>query len=136
MAIKIADLLPSPRKVPTGNGDLEVRGLSLEQTSNLLTEYSTELMQFFGGENVDFKGLVIASPGIVAEVICLASDAVGQEDDARRFPVHVQIAAMTAIWEETIPDIKKLSELLSTALAKVKAEKAETLPSTSTLPPP
>jgi hypothetical protein len=126
MAVIIKDLLPPPRIVQVGEGHLAVRGLRLDETIALLTkeEYKSSLATFFSGENLNFTLLVAQAPDMVATVIALGADAVGQEEDIKLLPVGTQVEAVTAVWEMSVPSVKKLSESLqrvSVGLAGVRA---------------
>ena len=126
MAVIIKDLLPPPRIVDVGGTQLAIRGLRLDETIALLTkeQYKSSLATFFSGETLNFTLLVAQAPDMVAEVIGMAADAVGQEEDIKLLPVGTQVEAVTAVWELSVPSVKKLSESLqrvSVGLAGVRA---------------
>ena len=127
MAVKIADLLPPPRLIAVGEKTMEVRGLRLDETIKLMLkeDYKQALSQFFAGEKLNFTMLVAKAPEMVSEIIAMAADAEGQEDDILRLPVGTQVEAITAVWELSVPSVKKLSESLqrvSSGLAEVRGE--------------
>jgi hypothetical protein len=135
MGINLADLMPSARKISTGSGELEVRGLPLSKISELSKQYGPRLTQFMQGETMDFALLVEEAPDLVASIICAGTGTAGQEEVAKQFPVWIQIEAVTAIWEESVPDLKKLVGLLSGVANKLKKEIVTPLPLTSTSAP-
>lgn len=124
MAVKIRDLLPPPRTIDVGYGKmLEVRGLRLDETIKLMEKHHDSLSVFFGGEQLDFTLLIAKSPDMVAEIIGITADAVGQEEDIKLLPLGAQVEAITAVWEMSVPSVKKLSESLrrvSSGLAEVR----------------
>lgn len=124
MGINLVDLLPPKKPVPLPwGGALEVGGLDLDQVALLMSENGDNLLEAFVGEVVDYKALVKSSPKLVAQIICMASGTEGQEDVARKFPLQTQVEMLTAIWKETVPDVKKLVDLLSTAAARLNEGK-------------
>lgn len=123
MAINLADILPPARSIKTGSGDLKIRGLSLAKISALTTQYGNVVASFMQGTDIDFAKMVVEAPDLVASIICAGTDADGQEDVAKQFPVWLQIEAVTAIWEESVPDLKKLAGLLSGVASKLRKEK-------------
>jgi hypothetical protein len=126
MAVNIKDLLPPPRLISVGEQSLSVRALRLDETIKLLTQeqYKSSLATFFSGETLNFTLLVAQAPDLVANVIAMAAGAEGQEEDIKLLPVGTQVEAVTAVWEMSVPSVKKLSESLqrvSVGLAGVRA---------------
>lgn len=121
--ISLLDVMPVPRKVSTGNGDLVVKGLDLQSIAILISEHGTLLGELLSNESVDFSKIVVTAPDLVATIICMATNTEGEEAIAKSFPVWLQIEALTAIWEETVPDLKKLTSLLSEAAKKITSQR-------------
>lgn len=123
MAVKIKDLLPAPRVIEVGEHTLEVRGLRLDETIKLLETHKKPLSVFFGGQALNFELLIAQAPDMVAEIIGMTADAVGQEEDIKLLPIGTQVEAITAVWELSVPSVKKLLESLrkvSSGLAGVR----------------
>ena len=136
MGVSLRDLLPPKRMVNVGGGELGVDGINLEQMVYLFGKYKDQLQGFFAASSPDFAGIAQASPTFVTEVICMASDSVGQEEDAAKFTISVQIELLLAIWELSVPDLKKLVESLSTVAAQVRGSLQSPSTQKSPLPEP
>lgn len=123
MAVKISDLVPVPAKVNTGAGVLEVHGLSTGDITRLLMVYKKEFLGLIssagGNGGPDYAGVMLTAPDMVADIIAMASDAVGQEEDVKRLPGPVQLAALLEIWRLSVPDVKKLKESLSMVMGQL-----------------
>jgi len=113
MTARLRDLLPPPVGLPMGTGTMEVKGLNLTQIVIVLQKYKEKVLPFFQGGEVDYADLVISAPDMVAEMIALSADAVGQEEDIKLFPFAEQVNAMAEVWKLSVPDLKKLVESLS-----------------------
>lgn len=121
MKIRIADLLPAPRKVSVGpNTALELRGLTLTEITKLLTKYQSLLVMFVDAGATKAETVIAQSPDMVAEIIALAADAEDQIDDVKKLPFAVQVEAVAAVWELSVPDVKKLIESLSRVAAALE----------------
>ena len=120
MAVIIKDLLPAPVfiEVQKDKG-FDVRGLRMDETIDLLTRYQKPLAAFFGSSNLDFELLLADAPKLCAEVIAFCADAKGQEDDIMLLPPQSQIEALMAIWELSVPNVKKLLASLQKASASL-----------------
>ena len=125
MAVVIKDLLPKPIVVDIGNGKLSLRGINAEETIKLLHEYKEPLSVFFGKTNLDFTMLVATAPKMVAEIIAMGGDAVGQEDDIKMMPLQAQVECLMAVWEQSVPNIKKLLASLAKASESLKVAQAQ-----------
>lgn len=120
MAVLIADLLPQAVTVEVGRGTVEVSGLTLDDIVPLFAKHKDELGQFFSDtDDFDAAGLLMAAPAMAAEIVALGIGAVGQEDDIRKMPAAAQIECLIAIWNQSVPDVKKLRESLLTVAASV-----------------
>lgn len=121
MSVRIADLLPKPVQVDTGNGMLEVRGLTLEQLVLLLMVHKNELVAYLNADGEPNLGdLLLKSPVMAAEIIAAAAGAEGQEDDIRKFPMSVQLTALAEIWTLSVPDVKKLTGVVQRLTREVR----------------
>lgn len=116
----IKDLIPVPKTVKFGKKEAKVAGLALEDVVLVLEKHKDALSASFAGDKPDFLKLAKTSPDLVAEVICLSLGSVGQEADAKKLPMHMQVEILIAIWEETVPDLKKITELLSGVMGQLK----------------
>lgn len=125
MAVVIKDLLPKPVQVSVGSGTIEVSGLCMDDIVELIETHRENLAQFFTKDNVDASGMILSAPQMVAEIIAMGADARGQEVDILKLPAASQIEALLAIWNLTVPDLKKLKESLLgvvAALSKVNED--------------
>lgn len=127
MGINLDDVIPVGRKVPNGSGvDIVVKGLSLSQITVLVRDHKDSLLAFVKGagdgsaKDLDFESIVSSAPEMVAVAICMATDSEGQEEKAKKIPIWLQIDLVVAIWEESVPDLKKLVGLLSGVTTKLK----------------
>lgn len=125
MSIDFADLLPAPAEIALPNGKtFPVRGLTLEQVSYLMATNFEVLTTFMVGDTINFKAFALKSPELAAHAIALGADAIGQEDNIRKLPFQVQLDALMQIWSLTVPDVKKLKELLSGATTALNESRA------------
>jgi precorrin-6B methylase 2 len=122
MSVKIADLLPLPVGIKVGSGELKIRGITLKEMLGLLARHKDVIVTFVGGGEQDLEKLLVTAPDMVAEVIAMAADAQGQEADVARLPAAAQLDALTAVWELSVPDLKKLKESLSRVTAALRPE--------------
>lgn len=121
MAVKIRDLVPEKREVKFGSGVLPLRGLKLPEIVALLVKHKEEVAPFFSGQQMDFGPMFVGLPSVVAEIIALSADAQGQEADILEMPAPDVIEALMAVWEISIPNVKKLVELIASAAKQLTA---------------
>jgi len=111
--------------IPYGKTSFAVRGLSTEDVAHILPRYGSDVVMLLGGvlagQQVDtstlptmLKTVVTETPGLVAEVIARAADdpspkGVGR---ARKLPLPVQIAALTAIYYNTFTSESELKNFV------------------------
>lgn len=126
-ATRIADILPQKIPVPSLKG-MEVRGITLEETAKLIDKYKEPLYAFFAAPAMDFGLLAMQSPTMVADIIALGADAVGQEEDIKKLPLQAQVDTLSAIWQQTVPNVEGLLASLARASEslRVAREKAVT----------
>jgi hypothetical protein len=123
MSIKISDLLPKTTMVDTGNGMLPVRPINLEAITELIQNHRDPLLALVEssiGGKPNFGKLLQNAPELVAAIIAYGADAKGQEEVIKQLPFSVQVIAAATIWEGSVPDAKKLVDVLSAVLAQVK----------------
>lgn len=118
---RLEDMLAAPEKVPMPRGQLEVRGIGVEEISSLLGLYKDQIMAFFAGDAVDFTGLVIMAPRMVADIIALAADRESEIDAIRRIPIQYQADCLAAIYRLSVPDEKKFFQSLGRVAEKLSA---------------
>lgn len=122
--VKISDLIPKPREVEVSTGNfLVVNPLTLEQIVNLFWIYQEAFLSVYAAgqqEKPDYTTLLMTAPRMVADIIAKATGAEGQEEDLLRLPGTVQLTALTAIWEISVPDPKKLLESLSGVMESLR----------------
>ena len=134
MAVVVKDLLPLPIEVPIGNKKIKVRGVDLTQTIVLLKDYSEPLQVFFGSPNLDFTLLVAQAPDMVARVIAMGIDAEGQEADCKKLPLQSQVDILMAVWEQSVPNVKKLLASLQKASASLAVARSTPAPLSTSSP--
>ena len=134
---KIADLLPQKRQVLVAPGKyLEIRPLAMEEVGHLFLKFQESFMGLYSsGMNKktmqeQLQMYVVAAPDLVASILEYAADAPGEIEDIKRLPPTVQLIALEACWEMTVPDPKKAKELFSVAMAKLRSlsQKEKPLP--------
>lgn len=133
MSVVIADLLPQPVSVELGRGTVEARGLSLNEIVPLIEKYKDDLAPFFSDDKPNAEYMLSKAPRMAADIIALGINAVGQEDDIMKMPAAAQINCLTAIWNLSVPDVKKLRESLLTVVASVTLkDEVDLLPDSAT----
>lgn len=126
----LADYIPESRQISLGNVAFEVRGLNLEDMAILIRAHLPDLeavlelikhSEKIEPQNVqDIIGSMVSqAPGLVANVIALASGETNAQQTAARLPALKQIEALTAVAELTFSEVgsvKKTFDLLMTFL--------------------
>lgn len=105
-------------EVPGQTASFDVQGLSLETITSLLESYSPELTAIFNGE-ADPTTLVTKSPLFVASLVALAADEPDAIDTVRKLPFGVQLIALEAVWDLTLPDPDSLGKLVDRVIELV-----------------
>jgi len=129
--MKIADILPTPKKISVGNGQLEIRGLSLEEISKLLEKHSTDFLAIFQSIEQSSSGnkwatdILLKTPDLVTDIIASGTKTEGQEDDIRKIIVLEQAELFSEIMKLSFPDVKKLTELIQNATKLIGGLKEE-----------
>lgn len=119
----LEDLLPEPKQVIIGRGALTIRGLEMQEMARLLAAYKGTLMGYLAGQKQDWMGLLVASPELVTDIIAMASGYEDEQDRAklRRIPPQFQLDCLEAVYKLSVPDEKKLGELLTTFAATFRS---------------
>ena len=130
--MKLSDLVPTPERLEISTGDIELKGLTVQNLGVLLDEYKDEILSMLGGsENVDLAALVASCPPMIAKVICMSSNQPGQEEFAAQLALQDQIDIITKVVELSVPNAKKLVQSLSAAskamVGQVEAQLPEKL---------
>jgi hypothetical protein len=125
MGVKISALLPKARKVPTGEGTLEVFPLTLAQITKLIQDHRVEMMELLiisQSPDKNFMPLLGTAPDFIADVIALSArvDEPEERDAIKLLGAMVQLEAMSQIWEATLPDPKKLMSWLDNLTSEVQ----------------
>lgn len=130
--VKIEDLLPKNVEVEVSPGKfLSIRPLELQELMTLFASAQDVFMGLYaavrspGSNYQKLAPLLMAAPAFVANVLALATDSVGQEKAIRRIPFGVQLIAVHECWRLSVPDPKKLGELLSGVMDDLRALKKE-----------
>lgn len=130
--MSLADYQPSRATVEFRGGSLNVRGLSLDDVTHLIRHHLDDLDQIIAmyGDGVDTQmasvataqyalKLVREAPGLVANVIALASDEPDHAEKARMLPLPVQVDVLKEVGRLTFEEaggLKKFVESLTTLL--------------------
>lgn len=128
--VLIKDLLPKPVSVEIGEAKVDVKGLGIRSVAHLLEKYQDVFLEFFSGENLSADALITLAPEMSLDIIAMAIGAEGQEDDIADLPLESQIEILMATWKLSVPNPKKLQELLGaamTALNKTAAADPESV---------
>jgi hypothetical protein len=129
----LADLLVREESIELGGGRvLYLRPLSLEEMIGLFVVHGDTLVQLyelmFMPGDPKFGPFLLSAPGLVAQIIAISSDpecvAEQTKEEAEnkaadmiraKMPASSQIDALRTVWSMSVPDPKKLEELLSEA---------------------
>lgn len=124
MTMSIKDLLPPPAEINLGRGSLSLKGLSLEDVVVLINKHKEAFGMFFVSEgNPDMTAIISSAPDMVAEILARSAGMVGQEDEMKLIPASLQLVALTAVWEASVPDplaVRKAIEKLQVEVSKLK----------------
>ena len=147
--VKIADLAQLGRLVDISDDQqIKVRALNLREMVGLFMDSQEVFLPLYaagieGRATSDTLGpFLISAPEVVAKIIATATD---EPESAaiveKHMPATVQLIALAEIWQLSVPDQKKASQLLSevTSLLQKLSEKVEVaqsqMPSPMTLQP-
>lgn len=107
---KLHDIIPPQHRVviATAEGDQEVdvRGLDLEDITNLMARYP-EVIEQLDGNKLDASALLKMGPKIIAAVMaygCGAPNDPGAEQVLMRLPLGTQVDILNIIVKETAPN--------------------------------
>lgn len=110
--IKIKSLLPLPQKVEVGTQQVEVKGITLAQLGFLLDKYREDINLYLSGVVPDFNSILQKAPEFVSTVLAMGLGAEGQEEDIKSLPATIQLEILMVIWKMTVPDLKKVLQLI------------------------
>jgi hypothetical protein len=124
MGIKIADLLAKPETVEVAPGvPLDLHPLSLLQIVELMMNHQHAFVSLYAEaqkKEPNYTQFLLAAPDFIAQVIKMGTDAEDDLDVIKRLPGTVQLIAIQKIYKLSVPDAKKLQELLSEATAALR----------------
>jgi len=130
--VKIEDLIPKDVQVEVSPGKfLNIRPLELQEMMTLFIGAQDLFMNLYaavqapGTTYQKLSPLLLAAPEFVANVIAAATDSVGQEKAIRRLPAAVQLIAVHECWRLSVPEPKKLGELLSVVTGELRKLRQE-----------
>ncbi len=139
--MSLLDLLPAPKKVPLGRGDVEVVGLSLDALVAVFEAHRGDFERFLDlNQSLNLMEVVTTAPKLVSELLVLCTSSKYTSEELSKVPLHLQADILSACIEMTVPDPKKLQGL---ALAVMQAlngppqkevVKSPALPSSESLP--
>lgn len=136
MPVKISDLLPKRIEIEVGNGKMDVGPINLESIVKLIQNFRDPILHLIttGSKGTpDYSGMLAQSPAMVVQLIAMGADAVGQEDDIAKLPFGVQVTAAATIWEASVPEPKKLVDVLSAVMGQMRPNQpAPSSPDTAT----
>lgn len=115
----LKDIALPTKEIAVGEGSFVVRGLSLQVVGDLLESHREQILGLFGGET-DPGTLLQESPRLAARMIAHAADEPGEADKVTQLPVGVQVNALEAIWDLTIPDEETLGKVMARVAAALK----------------
>lgn len=105
--------------------EIAVRPLTLAEMLDLFYHFRTDFVKLYGsfmagGHDLDIGPVLMASPALAARIIAQSTGAKTEEEIAaaanavfNAMPGTVQLIAIKKIWDISVPDPKKLGELLS-----------------------
>jgi hypothetical protein len=136
--VKIADLAQLGRTVDISEDQqILVRALNLREMVGLFIESRDVFLPLYaagisGDTSIETLGpFLLSAPDMVAKIIAMASDDLESAPLVeQRMPATVQLIALSEIWQASVPDQKKASQLLSevTKVLQKLSEKSEQLP--------
>jgi hypothetical protein len=115
--VSLKDLIVVEKKITLpGGGDLLVNGITLEGLRVLMSDHMDVLDNLFSGD-VQLIELLNDVPEFCAKVISIAHNGIlDYKDDldyAQKLPFAVQLLALEAIWELSVPDGRELGKFLN-----------------------
>lgn len=129
MGVKISELLPKPALIDTGTGEFSVHALDLKEIVELITEYREGMAMLFDGgmAGKDLTPVVAKAPFMVRDIIAKAADVDDPEEvnAIEHLPGTVQLVALMEIWKLTVPQPKKMLQLLSMVREQLEAQSPE-----------
>ena len=124
MGVKISALLPKPARVEiNAESSVEVYPLTLSEITGLITEHRDGMATLFAGaQQGDLSKVVEQFPVLVRDLIAKAARIDEPEEIALipDLPGGVQVSLLLEAWRLTVPQPKKLVELLSMALGQLR----------------
>jgi len=126
MGVKISELLPKPVDVDAGTGTFQVRALNMKELVQLILDHRDGMVALFdGGMGGDLSRFVDEAPDLARDIIALSAGVSDPEEveAIEQLPGTVQLVAMLEIWRLTVPQPKKLIELLSALRTQVEKAK-------------
>ncbi len=120
MGIKVSDLFAISRVIKVSGKSIEIHPLSLEQIIKLLTIYREDIIMMFSDSvngELNMVTMVVTAPRLVADIISYGINAEDQVDDIMKLPGFTQVEILAEVWKISIPEPKKLLNLLSEAMA-------------------
>lgn len=136
MGVKISELLPKPVDVDAGIGTFQVRALNMKELVQLIVDHREGMVALFdGGMAGDLSRFVDEAPDLSRDIIALSAGVTDSEEieAIEQLPGTVQLVALLEIWRLTVPQPKKLVELLSALRTQV--EKAKVVAETQKVGP-
>ncbi len=124
--MKISALIPTEKQVELSKGSIGVKGLTLEQLSQIISKHEHIMVKVIRVlETGHYHALLEQAPELLIDVIAMGANAVDQKDDIRQLLAIDQLEIFAAVSVETLPDPKKLStlmDLFAGSLNKLKEE--------------
>jgi len=126
----LSEIIGATKQVDAGGGRMiEVRGVSLEEISRLLAVHRSQfesLIIMAATEQPDWMGFVAGAPLFINDLLAVAMEIEDEEDKklVGKLPLGTQVLAIKDIWGLTVPQGKKFSELVSTAIQWLQTQGA------------
>lgn len=131
--IDMLDVLSDSVEISPGQS-ITVRPLSLDEMVSLLNEnrplffklYSitTKMLNDPKSTSLDFGPVVMGFPNVIARIIATSMEErdvpAATEAVRRRMPITLQLIALEKIWKLSVPDPKKLLDLLSVVMGRLQ----------------
>lgn len=117
---KLASLVIPKVKVSVGEGEIEVRGLSLTEITELGAEYRPQIEAIFE-QKKQWIDVIKESPVLLAKMIACAADEPDDWEAIKKWPFGIQLDALSKIWEATAVDAQTLGKILSDVIGGVES---------------
>ena len=96
--MKISDLIPSEKQVELSKGAIDVKGLTLEQLSQIVSKHENIMVKVIRVlETGHYHALLEQAPELFIDVIAMGTNAIDQKEDIKQLLAIDQLELFAAI---------------------------------------